>query len=62
MADANGILVSPRSVLERVLATAIEDDNEEPHLIAAIRKGQRLGELTGATEMVDRLLDVQRVS
>lgn len=56
LADANGALVVPVEVLERLIDVALADDAEEPELIEQLRSGQRLGDLTGATAMVNELL------
>ena len=56
LADANGVLVVPIDVLERVVDTALADDAEEPALIADLRRGAALGNLTGATATVEGLL------
>ena len=56
LADANGVLVVPVSVLEKIVDVALADDAEEPDLIAELREGARLGSLTGASEAVERLL------
>lgn len=56
LADANGVLVVPLDVLERVVDIALADDAEEPELIADLRGGQQLGSLTGASATVAELL------
>ncbi|MFT4044583.1 MAG: hypothetical protein QM673_15605 [Gordonia sp. (in: high G+C Gram-positive bacteria)] len=52
LADANGVLIVSADVLARVLPVALEDDAEEPELIDQVRSGGRLGELTGASDVV----------
>ncbi|MCM3658961.1 RraA family protein [Agromyces mediolanus] len=56
LADANGVLVVPVAVLERLVDLALEDDAEEPDLIADLRRGEPLGSLTGASDTVADLL------
>lgn len=56
LADANGVLVVPVEVLERLVDLALEDDAEEPDLIADLRRGEPLGSLTGASDTVAELL------
>lgn len=52
LADANGVLFAPASVLEQLIDTALEDDAEEPDLVQALRDGGRLGDLTGASTTI----------
>lgn len=52
LADANGVFVATAEVLGQVIDIALEDDAEEPELIAKIRAGARVGDETGATETV----------
>jgi len=56
LADANGVFFASVAVLEQIIDTALADDAEEHELVAAIKAGARLGDETGATEMVNRLL------
>lgn len=56
LADANGVLVAPLDVIERIVDLALEDDAEEPALIAEVHAGKPLGSLTGASETVAELL------
>lgn len=56
LADANGVLVVPVEVLERIVDIALADDAEEPELLAEMRAGAPLGDLTGATATVEALL------
>lgn len=56
LADANGVLFVPVAVLESLVDLALADDAEEPDLIRELRDGARLGDLTGASETVARLL------
>lgn len=56
LADANGVLVVPVSVLEQIVDIALADDAEEPELVAELRAGVPLGGLTGATATVEALL------
>ncbi len=55
LADGNGVLAVSREKLDSVWRTAWEDDAEEPALLRAIEAGGLLGELTGATDLVDGL-------
>lgn len=57
LADANGVLAVPLSVLESVIDIALADDAEEPELVAELRSGAPLGELTGASGTVSNLLN-----
>lgn len=52
LADANGVFFAAPDVLEDIIDIALEDDAEEPELVAAIRAGARLGDETGATTTV----------
>ncbi|RGE19394.1 RraA family protein [Leucobacter sp. wl10] len=56
LADANGVLVVPVDVLERIIDVALQDDAEEPDLVADLRRGAQLGSLTGASATVEALL------
>lgn len=56
LADANGVLVVPLAKLESLIDIALADDAEEPDLVAELRTGARLGDLTGASETVAALL------
>lgn len=56
LADANGVLVVPVEVLERILDIALADDADEPELVAELRGGAPLGSLTGASATVSDLL------
>lgn len=56
LADANGVLVVPLDVLERIVDIALADDAEEPELVEDLRAGKRLGSLTGASDTVAALL------
>lgn len=56
LADANGVLVVPLDVLERLVDIALADDAEEPELVADLRAGTPLGSLTGASDTVAQLL------
>ena len=56
LADANGVLVVPLDVIESVVDLALQDDGEEPALVAELRNGEPLGRLTGASETVAELL------
>lgn len=49
LGDSNGLLVAASEVLQQIVDIALEDDAEEPDLIAAIKRGARLGDETGAT-------------
>ncbi|MFE4664995.1 RraA family protein [Streptomyces sp. NPDC056716] len=50
LGDANGLIIAPAGRLAAVLDEAIEDDAEEPALVAQLHQGKPLGSLTGATE------------
>lgn len=56
LGDDNGLLVAPAARLAAVVDEALADDAEEPDLIAALHRGERLGDLTGATRTVENLL------
>lgn len=56
LADANGVLVVPLDVLESLVDIALEDDAEEPGLVAELREGKPLGSLTGASDTVAQLI------
>ena len=56
LADANGVLVVPVAVLEKIVDIALADDAEEPELVAELRAGKPLGSLTGASDTVAALL------
>lgn len=55
MADRNGVLILAPEKLAEIVDIALQDDAEEPELVEQIRAGARLGELTGASEMVAKL-------
>ena len=55
LADRNGVFFAPTATIEALIDTALDDDAEEPDLIAELRAGARLGDLTGASEAVARL-------
>jgi len=52
LGDANGLLIAAPSLLAAVLPEARADDAAEPELIAALWRGERLGELTGASALI----------
>lgn len=52
LADANGVFFASVATVEAIIDTALEDDAEEPELVAALRAGARLGDETGATETI----------
>lgn len=52
LADANGVLFAPASVLAALIDIALDDDAEEPALVQELRDGGRLGDLTGASATV----------
>ncbi|MEV6347463.1 RraA family protein [Actinoplanes sp. NPDC051851] len=60
LADRNGVFVAAPAVLESIVDVALEDDAEEPDLVRQVRGGERLGDLTGATEAVNRILEARR--
>ncbi|WP_136588108.1 MULTISPECIES: RraA family protein [Actinomycetes] len=53
LADRNGVFIAPAATVAALIDTALDDDAEEPELVARLRAGGRLGELTGATAMLD---------
>ncbi|MBD0708892.1 MULTISPECIES: RraA family protein [unclassified Streptomyces] len=55
LGDANGLIIAPAGRLAAVLDEAIEDDAQEPALVAELWEGKPLGSLTGATETLRRL-------
>jgi len=56
LADANGVFFGSPSVVEAIIDTALEDDAEEPDLVRELAEGARLGEATGATDTIHRLI------
>ncbi|MBF4573203.1 RraA family protein [Herbiconiux sp. VKM Ac-1786] len=52
LADRNGVFFASVAVVEAIVDTALADDAEEPELVEELRRGARLGELTGASEAV----------
>ncbi|NYJ76563.1 RraA family protein [Allobranchiibius huperziae] len=52
LADQNGTLFVDPAVLTSILADAIQEDLEEPDLIRQLWAGARLGDLTGATQVI----------
>lgn len=56
LADANGVLFVPREILEPLIDVTLEDDAAEPALVQKLRDGARLGDETGASEMVRTML------
>ncbi|MEU9605893.1 RraA family protein [Streptomyces sp. NPDC048057] len=52
LGDANGVIIAPAGRLAAVLEDAIDDDAQEPALVAEVRRGAPLGSLTGATDML----------
>ncbi len=52
LADSNGVFFASAATLEAIIDTALEDDAEEPDLVAALRDGARLGDETGATATI----------
>lgn len=55
LADRNGVFIAAAATVAALIDTALDDDAEEPELVAQLRAGGRLGELTGATAMLDAL-------
>lgn len=56
LADVNGVLVAPLATIESIIDIALADDAEEPDLVADLRAGKKLGDLTGATAIVEKLM------
>ena len=54
MADATGVLVLPAGEVEATLAHALERQARSAGRIAQVRAGAKLGDLSGASEMVRR--------
>jgi regulator of RNase E activity RraA len=52
LADRNGVFFAPVSVVQGIIDTALADDAEEPELVEELRRGARLGDLTGASAAV----------
>lgn len=57
LADSNGVFFASVETLESIIETALEDDAEEPDLVAALKAGARLGDETGATETIQSFID-----
>jgi 4-hydroxy-4-methyl-2-oxoglutarate aldolase len=55
MADENGVLILPPAVAEEVLDKAAASDHAEPGLIAQLRAGKSLPQLSGADELLARM-------
>ncbi|MFC5125262.1 RraA family protein [Pseudoclavibacter helvolus] len=55
LADRNGVFVAPAELLEPLVDEILADDDDEIDLAQQIANGARLGELTGASEAVERL-------
>ncbi|WP_427925068.1 RraA family protein [Streptomyces sp. cg40] len=62
LGDANGLLIAPAARIAAVLDEALLDDEEEPALVADLYTGQPLGELTGASATVAKLLAASATS
>lgn len=56
LADSNGVAIIPLGILEGLLDTVEEDDASEPELISKLKAGARLGDETGASDMIENLL------
>lgn len=56
LADRNGLFVSPAGQLGALIDTVLADDEEEIDLAQQLADGARLGELTGASDAVAKLL------
>lgn len=52
LADRNGVFIASPAAVAAIIDIALEDDAEEPDLIARLRGGARLGELTGASDTI----------
>lgn len=52
LADRNGVLIASPDVLAGIVDIALADDAEEPELVAELRAGARLGDLTGASAAI----------
>lgn len=57
LADRNGVFIAAPAVVAAIVDVALQDDAEEPELIAELRAGARLGDLTGATATLAALRD-----
>lgn len=55
LADRNGVFVAPAELLEPLVDEILADDDDEIDLAQQIANGARLGDLTGASEAVERL-------
>lgn len=55
LGDANGVVIASAARLAAVVDEALDDDAEEPALVAQLWQGRPLGSLTGATETLQRL-------
>ncbi|QJU55344.1 RraA family protein [Herbiconiux sp. KACC 21604] len=52
LADRNGVFFGSVDVVSALIDTALADDAEEPELVEELRRGARLGDLTGASAAV----------
>lgn len=55
LADRNGVYFGSPAAVTAILGTALQDDAEEVDLLADVRAGARLGDLTGASATVAAL-------
>ncbi|MFJ4771310.1 RraA family protein [Streptomyces uncialis] len=55
LGDANGVIIASAARLAVVVDEALDDDAQEPALVAQLWQGKPLGSLTGATETLQRL-------
>ena len=57
VADASGVLVMPREEAEADLDWALGKQKAEPELHAAVRSGDKIGTLSGASAIVEKHLE-----
>lgn len=55
-ADQSGVVIVPRAEAEGVCDTALAMQDSERHVLERLRRGERLADISGATERVERSL------